>query len=123
MNLLAAGLFLFRDSLFGGAGLGKRAVGLRVVRSADGKTPLTNGQGLLRWLSQFIPFFNLVDAIVAYSDPLIRRYGDRWAHTRVIDTETKFTKVRADVARRLSKKGVLPPPVLGMTMEGFARIA
>ena len=50
---------------FGGAGPGKRIAGLRVVQSKDGKTPLTYGQGIVRWLSQLIPIFNLFDAIGA----------------------------------------------------------
>jgi uncharacterized RDD family membrane protein YckC len=123
VNLLAVCLYLVRDSLFGGAGVGKRLMALRVVQTKDGRTPLTNGQGVVRWLSQFIPVFNLVDASVPYRDPLLRRYGDRWAGTRVIDSERRLTKVRAKIARRLIKKGVQPAPEVGMTMEGLARIA
>jgi uncharacterized RDD family membrane protein YckC len=113
----------FRDSLFRGASPGKRAAGLRVVKSEDGKTPLSHGQGVVRWLSQFIPFFNLFDAIIPYYDPLLRRYGDRWAGTRVLDSERKLAKDREKLARRLLKKGVQPPQELGMTMEELARLA
>ena len=61
VQLVTVGLLFFvRDSIFGGAGIGKRATGLRVVQSQDGTTPLTYGQGFVRWLSQFIPLFNLV---------------------------------------------------------------
>ena len=116
-------LFLFRDSVFRGAGFGKRLTGLRVVQSKDGKTPLTYGQGVVRWLSQYIPFFNLYDAAVPYRDPLLRRVGDRWAGTRVIDTERKLAKTREKIARRLIKKGVQPAREFGMTMEEFARLA
>ncbi len=116
-------LFLFRDSLFRGAGIGKRCTGLRVVQSKDGKTPITIGQGVVRWLSQYIPFFNLYDAAVPYRDPLLRRIGDRWAGTRVIDTERKLAKAQNQIARRLIKKGVQPPRELGMTMEDLARLA
>jgi uncharacterized RDD family membrane protein YckC len=112
----------FRDSLFGGASVGKRAMALRVVQTKDGSTPLTHRQGIVRWLSQFIPIFNLVDLSVPFRDPLLRRYGDRWAGTRVIDTNARLAKVRAKIARRLLKKGVQPAPALGMTMEGIARI-
>ena len=73
--------------------------------------------------SQFIPIFNLVDAIAPYYDPLLRRYGDRWAGTRVLDTPSKLEKDRAKLARRLIKKGVQPAPQVGMTMEDLARIA
>ena len=116
-------LFLFRDSVFRGAGIGKRLTGLRVVQSKDGETPLTYGQGVVRWLSQYIPFFNLYDAAVPYRDPLLRRVGDRWAGTRVIDTERKLAKVREKIARCLIKKGVQPAPEVGMTMEELARLA
>jgi uncharacterized RDD family membrane protein YckC len=116
-------VFFLRDSLFGGAGVGKRAAGLRVVQSKDGSSPLTYGQGVVRWLSQFIPIFNLVDLAVPFRDPLLRRYGDRWAGTRVIDSQRSIAKVQRKIAKRLVKKGVQPPPQLEMTMEGLARLA
>jgi hypothetical protein len=126
VNFLGLGciaLLFFRDSLFGGRGIGKRLTGLRVVQSKDGTTPLTYRQGIVRWLSQFIPIYSLFDAIAPYRDPLFRRYGDRWAKTQVLDTEKKLAKARAKIARRLIKKGVQPPPEFGMTMEGLARLA
>jgi uncharacterized RDD family membrane protein YckC len=123
IQLAAVCLLFVRDSLFGGAGIGKRIMGLRVVRSRDGMSPLTFGQGILRWLSQFIPIFNLVDALVPYWDPLLRRYGDRWAGTRVLDSARKLAKARAKIAQRLFKKRIQPPPELGMTMEDLARLA
>jgi hypothetical protein len=126
VNFLGLGciaLLFFRDSLFGGRGIGKRLTGLRVVQSKDGTTPLTYRQGIVRWLSQFIPIYSLFDAIAPYRDPLFRRYGDRWAKTQVLDTEKKLAKTRAKIARRLIKKGVQPPPEFGMTMEGLARLA
>jgi uncharacterized RDD family membrane protein YckC len=127
INVVAFGAaaFLFvRDAVFDGAGIGKRIVGLRVVQAKDGKTPLTIGQGIVRWLSQYVPIFNLVDAQAAFADPLMRRYGDRWAGTRVIDTEAKLENDRHKVALRLVKKnGVQPLRKLGITMEELAQIA
>jgi uncharacterized RDD family membrane protein YckC len=122
ISLSTVFILFFRDSIFGGAGPGKRIMGLRVVRSSDGSSPLGAGQGFLRWLSQLIPFFNLYDAIVPYRDPLFRRIGDRWAKTRVLDTPQKLQKVRDNVARQLIKKGTLPPRAVGSTMEDLARI-
>jgi uncharacterized RDD family membrane protein YckC len=122
LDFALVGVFFGRDSLFGGAGAGKRMVGLRVVQSKDGSTPLTYGQGVLRWLSVLIPFFNLVDVSIPYRDPLLRRFGDRWAGTRVIDTEQKLAKDREKTARRLIKKGVQPAREFGMSMARFARI-
>jgi len=123
IDLACVGVFFGRDSLFGGSGPGKRMLGYRVVQSKDGKTPLTYGQGVVRWLSVLIPFFNLVDVSVPYRDPLVRRFGDRWAGTRVIDTEKKLAKVRNKIARRLIKKGIQPAREFGMTMARFARLA
>jgi uncharacterized RDD family membrane protein YckC len=123
-NVIALSWFVIlflRDSLFRGAGPGKRTTGLRVVRSVDGASPLSNGQGVIRWLSQFIPFFNIYDLLVPYRDPLFRRVGDRWAGTRVLDSPGKLEKARAAVARRLFKKGFQPPRRLGTTMEDLAR--
>jgi uncharacterized RDD family membrane protein YckC len=115
-------LFLIRDALFRGAGPGKRVAGIRVVQAQDGVTPLTYGQGVVRWLSQLIPFFNIADAIVPYRDPLQRRYGDRWAKTRVIDTPRQLDKIREKTQRKMAKKGVDLVLTTGMTMEQFARI-
>ncbi|MDR3617710.1 MAG: RDD family protein [Paludisphaera borealis] len=123
ISLAALPLLFFRDSIFGGAGPGKRIMGLRVVQTADGRMPLTHSQGVVRWLSQFIPFFNLYDAAVPYRDPLLRRIGDRWAKTRVLDAPRKLEKAREKVARLLFKKGVQPLREVGLTMEELARIA
>jgi uncharacterized RDD family membrane protein YckC len=122
INAVMLVLFLFRDAMFRGAGLGKRAMGLRVVRSSDGKTTLGYGQAIVRWSSQLIPVFNLVDAFVVYRDPLLRRYGDRWAKTRVIDTPRALEKARSKARARLLKRGVELQQTPGMTPERFARI-
>jgi uncharacterized RDD family membrane protein YckC len=123
VDFACIGVFFGRDSLFGGAGIGKRLLGLKVVRSKDGSPPISYGQGFVRWLSVFIPFFNLVDVSVPYRDPLLRRFGDRWAGTRVIDTEGALAKAREKMGRRLIKKGFQAAREPGMTMERFARLA
>jgi|GEM_PF-2228597 len=115
-------MLFFRDSLFGGASPGKRLVGLRVVKAEDGVTPLSVGQGIVRWLSQLIPYFNIYDIVVVYRDPRLRRMGDRWAKTRVVDSVAKLGKAREKIARRLLKKGYQPPREVGMTMDDYARI-
>jgi uncharacterized RDD family membrane protein YckC len=122
IGLAYAVVFFVRDSLFGGAGPGKRAAGLRVVQTKDGHSPLTHGQAFVRWLSTLIPIFNLVDLSVPYRDPLLRRFGDRWAGTRVIDSDFKLAQARQRTAVRLMVKGVQPPRDFGMSMEALARI-
>jgi uncharacterized RDD family membrane protein YckC len=116
-------LFLLRDAMFRGAGPGKRMCGLHVVTSRDGITPLGYGQGIVRWLSQFIPIFNLVDAFAPLSDPFLRRYGDRWASTRVIDTASKLEKDRRSMRRKLAAKQFTLASEPQLSMEQFARLA
>ncbi len=123
LQLLTLILLFGRDAFFGGSGIGKRMSGLQVVKTRDGTTPLGFGQGIVRWLSQLIPFFNIADAIKPYYDPLLRRYGDQWASTRVIDREARLAKDRAKIAKRLLKKGIQPPPDLELTMTGLAQLA
>jgi uncharacterized RDD family membrane protein YckC len=116
-------LFLLHDALFRGAGPGKRLAGIQVVQAQDGVTPLTYWQGIVRSFIHAIPLFNLVDASVSYRDSLQRRYGDRWAKTRVIDTPRKLEKDRVKAQLKMAKKGIEPVLTSGMTMEQFARIA
>lgn len=118
--LLAA--FVFRDALFWGAGPGKRVLGLKVVRTKDGAAALGYGQAVVRFLSQMIPIFNLIDILVPYRDPLGRRFGDRWANTRVIDSGNRLDKVRRKVRGRLVRKGVTLAEPVGMTMAQYAQI-
>jgi len=115
-------LFMLRDSMFWGAGPGKRLFALRVVQIRNGESPLTYGQGLVRWLSYLIPVFNLVDLSVPFRDPLQRRFGDRWAGTRVIDTKTSLARVREKTTRRLLRKGVKPAGELGLSVQQFAQL-
>jgi uncharacterized RDD family membrane protein YckC len=115
-------VFLFRDRIFGDAGPGKRLFGIHVVRSNDGQTPLGSGQAFIRWLSLMIPVFNLFDLSAPFRDPLMRRYGDRWAGTRVIDTDSKVSRLRQEIAYRLfnNKNVQLTNPVQTPLSE-FAR--
>lgn len=124
LQILGLIALFFRDSMFRGASPGKRWFGLRVVQSNDGETPIKHRQGLIRWLSQMIPVFNLFDASVPYTDPLIRRFGDRWAGTRVRDTERKLANVRLKTERRMLKRGIRsnPQAEFGMSMTDFARL-
>jgi len=125
VNIVSAGsnvVFMLRDPLLGGAGPCKRLFGLRVVRHADGVTPLSYGQAFVRWLGHLVPIFNLVDASRAYSDPLQRRFADGWAKTRVLDTPGKLEKVRARALYRLQRKGIEFPTDTVMSLEEFARL-
>lgn len=112
INLVQLGggaVILVRDSLFNGAAPGKRLMGLRVVNIEDEAKPISYGQGVLRWLSQLIPIYSLFDAFAPLRDPLQRRYGDRWAGTRVVDTPSKRVKARAKIQKWLANKGFTVP--------------
>jgi uncharacterized RDD family membrane protein YckC len=114
-------LFIFRDRM---GGLGKRILGLRVVQARDGESQLTYGQAFIRWLSEMIPIFNLIDWSVPYRDPLMRRFGDRWAGTRVIDTQRRLSQIRWRILDRLRrKKGVQLLNPVQTPLSEFARTA
>jgi uncharacterized RDD family membrane protein YckC len=114
--------FAVRDCVFGRAGLGKRIFGLQVVRTSDGETPQGYGQAFVRWLPVWIPIFVLVDFSVPFRDPLMRRYGDRWAGTRVIDSDKWLSQVRRQILERLfRKKGIRLLNPIQTPMSSFAR--
>ena len=50
-GFLYAVVFIFRDRLFSNAGPGKRVLGLCVVRTTDGQSPLGFGQAFIRGLT------------------------------------------------------------------------
>jgi uncharacterized RDD family membrane protein YckC len=77
---------LIKDAIpfLDGQSLGKRAMGIRAVR-ADTGAPITGDyvSSVLRQLSLCIPFFNVVDALMVFTEGR-RRFGDRWAKTIVV---------------------------------------
>jgi uncharacterized RDD family membrane protein YckC len=115
-------LFVFRDRLLVNAGPGKRIFGLRVVRASDGVTPANFGQTFVRCLPLQIPIFQLFDLSVPYRDPLVRRFGDRWAKTRVLETEANVANARRKTAGRLAKKDVTLANPVTTPLSEFARI-
>ena len=89
--------WLSRDAFFGGQSVGKKAMGIRVIRN-DGQ-PFTWGTSVLRNFTAFILFFQLIPLFgflavlimipVSLLDILIilctqRRIGDSLANTRVV---------------------------------------
>lgn len=82
---LAYGLTKDAWPILDGQSIGKKAMGIRAVRAATGE-PITRDYltALLRQVSLFIPFFNVVDALMVFSAER-RRFGDRWAGTVVVD--------------------------------------
>jgi uncharacterized RDD family membrane protein YckC len=87
LGILASVVYgLVKDALpfLDGQSIGKRAMGIRAVREQDG-SKLTNdyGTAIVRQISLYIPFFNIVDAVMVLSADR-KRFGDRWAKTIVI---------------------------------------
>ncbi len=79
------GYFVICEALMNGQSPGKRALGLRVVRS-DG-LPVGFGDSVLRNLlraADFLPTFHALGALVMSLDPKFRRLGDLVAGTLVI---------------------------------------
>lgn len=78
---------LTKDALpfLNGQSIGKRAMGIRAVKK-ETAAPLTNdyGAAVIRHVSLWIPFFNILDALMVFSDSR-ERFGDKWAKTVVID--------------------------------------
>jgi len=70
---------LVKDALpfLEGQSIGKRAMGIRAVREASGEA-LTGDYvtAIVRQISLWIPFFNIVDACMVFSEGR-RRFGDR----------------------------------------------
>jgi uncharacterized RDD family membrane protein YckC len=89
LGILVALVYLFtKDTLpfLNGQSIGKKAMGLRVVRESTGQ-PITGdyAAGVVRQLSLMIPIFGIIDALCVFSESHKRqRFGDRWAKTIVI---------------------------------------
>jgi uncharacterized RDD family membrane protein YckC len=77
---------LVKDALpvLDGQSIGKRAMGIRAVREADG-SPLTGDYvaSIVRQVSLMIPVFGIIDAFMVFSVDA-KRFGDRWARTIVV---------------------------------------
>ena len=79
--LAALAYYLLRDALLDGRSIGKKVLGLKVVKSADGSSIAGDfGKSAVRNVSLFIPF---IDAIFVLTDK--DRLGDGWAQTMVIE--------------------------------------
>ena len=102
---------LISDGLKGGASLGKRIIGLRVILPARGGAPCDFKSSIIRnsifgaapaafiligwipYLGKFLAFIMLAVAIIAemvliYTDDSGSRFGDRIAGTMVADTKS-----------------------------------
>lgn len=67
-----------------GQSVGKKLMGIKVVKEDTGLM-LTNDYtvSITRQVSLLIPFLNIIDALLVFSDEK-KRFGDKWAKTVVI---------------------------------------
>ncbi|VVB53645.1 RDD family protein [uncultured archaeon] len=77
-------LFMFlRDGLFGGTGVGKKLMGLKVV--SDGGKPAGFKESILRNITWCIPILNWAELILPFVDKDGKRIGDKIAKTQVTE--------------------------------------
>ncbi|MEZ0487317.1 RDD family protein [Fibrella aquatica] len=85
-QLLAIVYMATRDTLpyFNGQSFGKKAMNIKVVSGVTGTGIMGDyGAGVIRYISQIIPLFNIVDALMVFSSDG-KRFGDKWAKTTVV---------------------------------------
>ncbi len=87
--LAAAIYILFKDAMFQGQSFAKRALGLRVV-DAYSRVKCRWWQSLVRNIVFFVPFAQLIELIVVFTNSERRRIGDFLARTKVVDAGEEF---------------------------------
>ena len=84
--IIAIGYMLTRDALpfLNGQSIGKKLMNIKAIKEDSGQM-LTNdyATAITRQIPLFIPFFNIVDALMVFSDDK-KRFGDKWAKTIVV---------------------------------------
>ena len=87
---VAIGYLLTKDALpetggfLGGQSVGKKLMGIKAIKEDTGGSLVGDyGTAITRQVSLLIPFFNIVDALMVFSDDR-KRFGDKWAKTIVV---------------------------------------
>jgi uncharacterized RDD family membrane protein YckC len=81
--IVSCAFILFRDSLFSGYGVGKRFLGLRVVKSDGSKCDVVSSA--LRNVTYLIPLVCVLEVLMGVLDREGLRLGDRIAKTQVVE--------------------------------------
>lgn len=81
-------IFFIRDGLFGGRGIGKRWVGLRIIDISTGEG-CSFFRSLLRQATLGLPLVNLAELVLPAFDPRGQRLIDKLLDTQVIDEKKK----------------------------------
>jgi S1-C subfamily serine protease len=87
--LVSAIYILFKDAMGSGQSFAKRFLGLRVV-DRNSRVKCRWWQSLVRNILFFIPFFQVAELIVVFTNSEHRRIGDFLARTIVVDTSEEF---------------------------------
>ncbi|MHB2020828.1 MAG: RDD family protein [Candidatus Xenobia bacterium] len=114
LNLVITAYLVFKERVIsGGRSLGKAATGLRVVSFESGEpldTPQCVKRNLLP-LFYMVPLLNIVAAVWwivdvsrAWSDPMQRRYFDKFSGTIVVDAPERLAVLRQQTAARISSR-------------------
>ena len=89
-QLIALAYLFTRESLpmtggyLGGQSVGKKLMNIKVIKEDTGAGIVGDyGTGIIRQVSLAIPLFNLVDALMVFTDDR-KRFGDKWAKTIVV---------------------------------------
>jgi len=80
--------FFVRDGLFGGRGIGKRWIGLRIIDVSTGEG-CSFFRSLLRQATLGLPLVNLAELVLPAFDPRGQRLIDKLLETQVIDEKEK----------------------------------
>ncbi|MVM41846.1 RDD family protein [Spirosoma sp. HMF3257] len=68
----------------GGQSIGKKLMGIKAIKEDTGGSLVGDyGTAITRQVSLLIPFFNIIDALMVFSDEG-KRFGDKWAKTIVV---------------------------------------
>ena len=88
--VIALAYFFVKDALpetagfLGGQSIGKKLMGIKVIKEDTGGSLVGDyGTAITRQVSLIIPFFNIVDMLMVFSDDS-KRFGDKWAKTIVV---------------------------------------
>ena len=88
--VIAIAYSLTKDALpetagfLGGQSIGKKLMGIKAVREDTGASLVGDyGTAITRQVPLLIPLFNLIDALMVFSDDR-KRFGDKWAKTIVV---------------------------------------
>ncbi|MFH0861871.1 MAG: RDD family protein [Candidatus Altiarchaeota archaeon] len=80
--ILAFGYFLVRDGMGSGRSVGKKLMGLKVMK---GGSPCSYVDSVKRNITFIVPILGMIELIMPFVDAEGLRFGDKIANTKVVD--------------------------------------